>query len=1074
MTLNDFSERYTYDASRDLLGEGGFGRVYRAWDNEEHEYVALKMQLVDPMHLDLRLRNEFNKVQQHRHRYIARYKDCYTFNTINGEMDVAVMKYYKDGSLDQLLNSGKLNLQARYAMLRQILEGIVYLHQNNIIHRDLKPQNILIVEHDGRYAPLITDFGISKQIINGQSSAVSNSVMGGTYAYASPEQLKETTIRKNTDLWSFGIIAYIMLTGSAPFNCGTFSPTSQEGRQEQFRQMTSGILPDTINNIPEPWQRLIRECLVVDNNRRIAHAKDALAIINASDSECGDSVDIAYLKGDESTIVEGKTTPDSKQSVLPTNKLYRKYAISALVFALLFLGFGFLSISAADFFVSSYGTGYLSVYFVGLLPAFMVEIVGTISYICTLLLPYIQWLALIGLYASVRGFARAQISPDDASAVRKVSYGVLLATISMAILPIASPLFKLHFFFCELLQYAGIAISIWGISHLIKSQYQTKGARTGLKCVRGFLLILIPLYLFSDLLTTINIWEWETIIYSHHHFTRNMLIYTDKSWLYGLMILTYGAMAFTSLLAIFGIGKIALSRNEVETEPYNALCEANNKATSEQRSLRIWLYGMSALTIFTVLNILYHNALQTLDMSWWDIIESGDYFWIELYYRIFGHIAHSEHSLTDPYYVFPDIITFALALWLLLNNNIRKNKLAMLCLIGMILSTLILPTFLIIGLCFDALHFTISEFGILYDILRLALYLAIICNIGALLGAICTLLFVWCSGFKRYTKVALSITIFYSIITAVWWMAQNIAGYLDWQWLTIDFGDKFEDVLLTISQYMTIAEATILLISAALITSFTKHKWIRWVTIALAAIFATMSIFGYYKIRQMEEQRLAEEAHREKIAELNEMVRDGKGRNGVYVVGDYYNRDGLEGFVFEVSEDGRHGKIVSLDSVEADWDWGVEECWVIEEDWNGGVEVTIGGFTTNATSETDGKANTDKLMSRSDSYRFNAAEWCRNKGPEWYLPAISELATLCNSIDQIRNYEEPENDGYASLWTSADSARQANWDAIYWSSTETSDITADWHISYETVDFGPGDDYDLKCNSYMVRAIAKF
>ena len=299
-------------------------------------------------------------------------------------------------------------------------------------------------------------------------------------------------------------------------------------------------------------------------------------------------------------------------------------------------------------------------------------------------------------------------------------------------------------------------------------------------------------------------------------------------------------------------------------------------------------------------------------------------------------------------------------------------------------------------------------------------------------------------------------------------MAQNIAGYLDWQWLTVDFGDKFEDVLLTISQYMTIAEATILLISAALITSFTKHKWIRWVTIALAAIFATMSIFGYYKIDQMEEQRLAEEAHREKIAELNEMVRDGKGRNGVYVVGDYYNRDGLEGFVFEVSEDGRHGKIVSLDSVEADWDWGVEE------DWHGDVGAATGGITTNATSKTDGKANTDKLMSRSDSYRFNAAEWCRNKGPEWYLPAISELATLCNSIDQIRNYEEPENDGYVSLWSSADSARQANWDAIYWSSTETSDITADWYISYETIDFGPGDDYDLKCNSYMVRAIAKF
>ena len=295
MTQQEFIERYHYDATRDLLGKGGFGRVYRAYDREEHEYVAIKMQSVDPDHPELRLRNEFEKVQQCRHRYIARYKECYTFSSIDGEKDVAIMKYYKDGSLDALIKSKKLDLEARFVMLRQILEGIAFLHSHGIIHRDLKPQNILIAEYDGTYEPLITDFGISKQLADGESSAVSNSILGGTYSYASPEQLKETTIRKNTDLWSFGIIAYQMLTGALPFNCGTFSPTSQEGRQEQFRQMTSGVLPEALNNIPEPWQTLIRECLVVDNTQRIGHVEDCMAILNNQPED---------VTVDESTIVE--------------------------------------------------------------------------------------------------------------------------------------------------------------------------------------------------------------------------------------------------------------------------------------------------------------------------------------------------------------------------------------------------------------------------------------------------------------------------------------------------------------------------------------------------------------------------------------------------------------------------------------------------------------------------------------------------------------------------------------------------------------------------------------------------
>ena len=292
MKQEEFIKRFTYDPTSDLLGEGGFGRVYKAYDNYEHEYVALKIQDVDPRYPELRLKNEVEKAQRHLHKNVARYKGCFTMVDYRGETDVAIMKYYNDGSLDKLLAHGKLSHAEKCELLVEILEGIAYLHSEGIIHRDLKPQNVLIVQHEGRYWPLITDFGISKQLDEGQSSAVSNSVLGGTRAYASPEQLKERTIRKNTDLWSFGVIAFQMLVGKLPFDCGKYSATSEEGRHEQFRQMMSGLLPEAVASIPEPWQHLIRECLTVDNEKRIAHAEDCLAIIS----------------GGNATVVEGNST----------------------------------------------------------------------------------------------------------------------------------------------------------------------------------------------------------------------------------------------------------------------------------------------------------------------------------------------------------------------------------------------------------------------------------------------------------------------------------------------------------------------------------------------------------------------------------------------------------------------------------------------------------------------------------------------------------------------------------------------------------------------------------------------
>jgi serine/threonine protein kinase len=184
------------------------------------------------------------------------------------------------------LKQGGLSVEQKQSILTQILSGIEFLHNNGIIHRDLKPQNILIVKRGNEYIPKITDFGISKQLDVNKSSVFSNSIAGaGTLAYASPEQLGDRTIRKNADLWSFGVIAYQTLSGSLPFTTGAHVVTSEEGRMELFQQIKSGVLPAIINSIAEPWQKLIRACLVSDPDKRIKNTQEAKNILTGNNDE---------------------------------------------------------------------------------------------------------------------------------------------------------------------------------------------------------------------------------------------------------------------------------------------------------------------------------------------------------------------------------------------------------------------------------------------------------------------------------------------------------------------------------------------------------------------------------------------------------------------------------------------------------------------------------------------------------------------------------------------------------------------------------------------------------------------
>ncbi|MBR2429603.1 MAG: hypothetical protein IKB15_06465, partial [Alistipes sp.] len=163
-----------------------------------------------------------------------------------------------------------------------------------------------------------------------------------------------------------------------------------------------------------------------------------------------------------------------------------------------------------------------------------------------------------------------------------------------------------------------------------------------------------------------------------------------------------------------------------------------------------------------------------------------------------------------------------------------------------------------------------------------------------------------------------------------------------------------------------------------------------------------------------------------------------------YKVGDLYNENGKQGVVFEVWDNGHHGKIVSLD--EAVLRWCTREQYKLE--------IALG-----LTNESDGKVSTDKVMQRGDSDQYPAFVWCRNKGDDWYLPAKEELEAICNNKSKINS-------------TLAEYGAKLRDYACYWSSTEYEDNP---EFCARLVDMNGGDTYYYdKFGAVDARAVSAF
>ena len=208
------------------LGEGGMGQVWLAQQTAPvKRTVALKLIRLGRYDEEVlqRFQAERQSLAMMDHPAIAKVFDAGT--TADGQ-PYFVMECVQGIPINHYCDQKRLPIKERLALFMKVCEGVQHAHQKAIIHRDLKPANILVTDVDGKPVPRIIDFGIAKA--TGQDTGDETMVTRvggfvGTPGYMSPEQADGSgDVDTRTDVYSLGVILYVLLTGDEPFDASTW------------------------------------------------------------------------------------------------------------------------------------------------------------------------------------------------------------------------------------------------------------------------------------------------------------------------------------------------------------------------------------------------------------------------------------------------------------------------------------------------------------------------------------------------------------------------------------------------------------------------------------------------------------------------------------------------------------------------------------------------------------------------------------------------------------------------------------------------------------------------------------
>ncbi len=268
-----------------LLGKGGMGEVYLAQDTNLKRSVALKvLPLVSAHdeHAQKRLLREAQTAATLDHPNICA---IYEVGEENARGYIA-MQYVEGETLDARMKRGHLSANDALGIASQVADALAEAHRRNLVHRDIKPSNIMITS---RGHARVLDFGLAKTTDNmkGSSEDETMSMLStpgmilGTVAYMSPEQVRGEHVDERTDIFSFGIVLYEMLSGARPFAHDSAAETIGAILHTQPPGLSS-----IDSEIPQALEHVVGKCLAKNKEHRYQNMRevaDDLSAVRTSD-----------------------------------------------------------------------------------------------------------------------------------------------------------------------------------------------------------------------------------------------------------------------------------------------------------------------------------------------------------------------------------------------------------------------------------------------------------------------------------------------------------------------------------------------------------------------------------------------------------------------------------------------------------------------------------------------------------------------------------------------------------------------------------------------------------------------
>ena len=269
---------------RRLLGTGGMGEVYEAWDDDLSISVALKTLRVAGRGTLQQLKLEGLLTRAVWHPNVCRMYDLGRHGEDEASVWFLTMELLHGMTLaEHLRDTGRLSPARALPIAEQMAAGLAAAHQAGVVHRDFKPGNVMLVTRDGVEEAVVTDFGTARASRAGLHPEPGPII--GTPAYMAPEQVAEEEVGPAADIYALGVVLYEMVTGTLPF-AGDSALELALRRLHQDAPAPRSIVPD----LDPLWDAVILRCLAREPARRFRRVEDvAEALLGRTPAEVAET-----------------------------------------------------------------------------------------------------------------------------------------------------------------------------------------------------------------------------------------------------------------------------------------------------------------------------------------------------------------------------------------------------------------------------------------------------------------------------------------------------------------------------------------------------------------------------------------------------------------------------------------------------------------------------------------------------------------------------------------------------------------------------------------------------------------